>query len=116
MNTYPNEVPVIGKIYGLYKDFYGYSVLFPKKDKYTLGIKIESYMISTLELMLSAQSAQRNEKIVFIRQASVKFDALKIFIRLANELKMISDKRYITLQNQLQEIGRMMGGWQKSLN
>lgn len=116
MNTYTNEIPVIKKVYELYKTFYDYSKLFPKKDRYALGSKCEEYIISTLELLLAASSAQRGEKQIFIKQANIKFDALKIFIRIANDIKIIDTKKYLVLQKYLQEIGRMLGGWQKSLN
>lgn len=117
MNNYANnELPVIKKVYDLYKTFYNYAKLFPKKDKYTLGNKCEMYIIDTLELLVAAGSAPKNEKYVFIGKASIKFDTLKIFIRLANDVGLLDYKKYIALQNQLQEIGRMIGGWKKSLN
>jgi four helix bundle protein len=116
MNDYNDNLPVIKKIYELYKNFYGYSKLFPKKDKYTLGNKCEMYILSVLELLIAAGSASKNEKIGFIRKANIKFDTLKIFLRLGNEIKMLDDKKYLVLQKQIQEIGRMIGGWQKSFN
>ncbi|MFA4880161.1 MAG: four helix bundle protein [Candidatus Doudnabacteria bacterium] len=116
MNNYNNEIPIIKKIYELYKIFYGYSKLFPKKDKYTLGSKCEMYIIDTLELLLAAGSAPRIEKQTFLKKANIKFDALKIFIRLTNELGILDNKKYLALQHQIQEIGRMLGGWQRSLN
>jgi len=116
MNDYNDNLPVIKKVYELYKKFYGYSKLFPKKDKYTLGSKCEMYIIETLELLLAAGSAPKMEKQIFIKKANVKFDSLKVFIRLGNDIKMLDDKKYLALQKQIQEIGRMIGGWQKSLN
>ena len=116
MANYNNEVPVIKKVYELYKTFYGYSKLFPKKDKYTLGSRCEIYILTVLELLIAAGSAPKNEKLAFIRKANIKFDTLKIFIRLANEINMLDGKKYLALQKQIQEIGRMIGGWQKSFN
>ena len=104
------EIPIIQKIRELYKLFYGYLALFPKKDKYALGGKCELYIITTLELLLAAGSAPKEEKRVFIQQANVKFDALKVFLRLAQELRLLDNKKYITLQTHIQEIGRMLGG------
>jgi len=110
------EIPIVQKLYDLYKTFYSYSLLFPKKDKYTLGAKCERYILSTLELLLAASSTPQTEKLVLLRQANVKFDALKILLRLAREICAIDAKKYVTLQTQIQEIGRMLGGWQRSLN
>lgn len=38
-----------------------------------------------------------------------------IFIRLLQELKIIDQKKYVVLQSAIQEIGRMFGGWLKTL-
>ena len=103
-------------MYELYKTFYGYLVLFPKKDKYTLGAKCEVYIITTLELLLEAGFAFREEKLLLLKKASVKFDTLKILIRLTKDINTLDNKKYIVLQRQIQEIGKMLGGWQKSLN
>ncbi len=35
------DIQIIKNLYKLYKIFYSYSVLFPKKDKYALGAKCE---------------------------------------------------------------------------
>ena len=110
------ELPIINKLRELYKSYYKYSMLLPKKDKYALGNKCEMYIINTLELLLAASSAAKNEKIKFIQQANVKFDALKVFLRIAKDLDLLNNKKYIVLQKQIQEIGRMLGGWQRSLN
>lgn len=40
---------------------------------------------------------------------------LRIFIRLASDTKTIDKKLYLSLQEQIDEIGRMLGGWLKSL-
>lgn len=114
-NNFAAEIPIIRKTYELYKTFYGYLLLFPKRDKYTLGSKCETYIIAVLELLLEAGSAAKMEKSALVKKASVKFDALKIFIRIAKDLKCLDNKKYLELQTHLQEIGQQLGGWQKSL-
>ena len=110
------DIPIIKNLYELYKIFYSYSVSFPKKDKYTLSAKCEMYIIVTLELLLEASCAYREEKLKLIKKANIKFDALKLFIRLLKDLDIIDDKKYFELQKRIQEIGKMLGGWQRSLN
>jgi len=36
-------------------------------------------------------------------------------IRLANEINCLDNKKYLVLQEKLQEIGRMLGGWMRSI-
>jgi hypothetical protein len=43
------------------------------------------------------------------------YPMLRIFIRLASDTKTIDKKLYLSLQEQIDEIGRMLGGWLKSL-
>ena len=73
------------------------------------------YIIFTLELLLEASHTTKDRKTTLINQASVKFDALKFFLRIARELKILDNKKYLIMQTQIQEIGRMLGGWQRSL-
>jgi len=110
------DIPIIKNLYELYKVFYSYSALFPKKYKYTLGAKCEMYIIATLELLLEASCACGEEKLELIKKANTKFDALKLFIRLLKDLDIIDDKKYFELQKRIQEIGKMLGGWQRSLS
>lgn len=100
----------------LYKVYYKYLELFPKKDKYNIGTTCERYIIEILELLLKAGYLSKQEKLPLIKTANNKFDALKIFIRLLRELNIIDQKKYLTLQAIIQEIGRMFGGWIKSLS
>lgn len=110
-----SDIPIIKKLFDIYKVFYQYLSLFPKKDKHMIGTKCEAYLLETLELVIMASSVPREEKLANIQQANVKFDALKLFIRMAHELKILDLKKYVYLQDMIQEIGRMLGGWKKSL-
>jgi len=66
--------------------------------------------------LLKAGYLSKQEKLPLIKNANNKFDTLKIFIRLLRELNIIDQKKYLILQTILQEIGRMFGGWIKSLS
>ena len=90
--------------------------LFPKKDKYVLGAKCEEYISTILEILLEANYLPKVEKLPFIKKTNNKFEILKIFIRLLKDLDIIDQKKYLTLQTIIQEIGKMFGGWLKSLN
>ena len=68
-----------------------------------------------IELLIGAESAKKDWKSPLVEKASAKLSLLKILIRLSADLKIIDRAKYIKLQEQLQEIGRMLGGWLKSL-
>jgi len=110
-----NEAPILKKTNDLYKEFYQYLKIFPKKDQYMLGRKCEDYIVSFMEIILLAVGSQKQEKREKLLEASVKFDVLKVLFRIARELKMIDNKKYLNLEERIQEIGRMLGGWIRSL-
>lgn len=110
-----SDTPLILKTYELYKTFYQYLELFPKKERYALGVKCEQYILNVLELLIAAGNSAKDKKLPIIQQANVKFDTLKILIRLAKDIKALDDKKYLALQEYIYEIGKMLGGWQRSL-
>jgi len=110
-----NEISLIQKSYDLYKVIYQLVKKFPKGDKYNLGNELKSLNLQIIELLIEAESAKKDWKAPLVEKASAKLGLLKIFIRLTSDLKIIDQAKYIKLQEQLQEIGRMLGGWLKSL-
>ncbi len=108
-------MPLLHRIFEFYKLTYQYIQLFPKKDKYTLGHKIDNLILDTMELILLAANSQKEKKYIVLQKASLKIDLLKILIRLAKEVKSLDNKRYVQLQEELQEIGKMLGGWIRSI-
>lgn len=57
----------------------------------------------------------KGEKFIYLTQASVNLDLLKFFLKVSWEIKAIDNKKYIRLSEKLDEIGKMLGGWIKSL-
>ena len=110
-----NEIPLFQKIYDFYKLFYAYLDHFPQKSRETLVVKIEETIIKLLESISTASYSNQIEKQKSLMEASANVDFLKILFRLCYELKIIDQKKYILLEEKLQEMGRMLGGWIKSL-
>lgn len=109
------DLPIIQKMYEFYRVFYQFSVNFPKKDKFTLGQRCENHIVALLEDFLLAGKSKREHKGEILFSVSVKLDTLKLLIRLLKDLKTIDLKKYVMLEEQLYEIGKMLGGWIKSL-
>lgn len=110
------EAPILRQTVELYKEFCVYLKTFPKKDQYLLGRRCEEYLLDFMEAVVGATSVHREEKLDLLIGASAKFEILKMLLRMARELKMIDNKKYLFLESRLQEIGKMLGGWIRSLN
>lgn len=55
------------------------------------------------------------EKSTQLMIASEYIDQLKVLFRLCYEIRAIDQAKYIIFEEKLQEIGRMTGGWIKSV-
>jgi len=65
--------------------------------------------------LLNASHASKNNKLIHLNIANQKLDLCKFFLQLAWEIKILNDKKYISLSEPLQDIGRMLGGWIRQL-
>ncbi|MDP2951019.1 MAG: four helix bundle protein [bacterium] len=88
---------------------------FPKTERFGLGQKISSLFIETLELNFIALYLPPEQKIVMLGKTISRLDVLKFFIQIAWENKLIPTDKFVMLSQQLDEVGRMLGGWRRGL-
>ena len=106
------HLPIYHQIYQFIKFLYAMVINFPKQYKYTLGEDILSLSWGSLDLVLKANSLPNESKYQKIKELSEEFDKLKIRIRMAQELNLISAGQFAHIQTYyVKETGGMIGGW-----
>ena len=105
------DLKIFVKIYELTKDIHREIAKFPKSEKPVLGRRIYDTVLQVLEYVIMAN--EEVDKKPFLKNASVELEKLRIFIRLAADFHLISIKKYGIVSGQINEIGRMLGGWMK---
>lgn len=111
-----SETLIFSKVYELYKSYSQLHISFPKAKRYSLGNAIDGSIISILELVIEAEHTSKQHKAQLLQKAGIKIDLTKVLMRLACETRCIEDKKYRLASASLVEIGKMLGGWIKSLN
>jgi len=86
---------------------------FPRNRRFTLGEKIEQGLLSVLSLLVEASYASRS-KMKLLQQSNTQLTVLRHLWRLSFELKVIAQKQYAYGSKMLVELGKQIGGWQKS--
>jgi len=109
------DIPIFKRAYELYKTMHGYRGAVPKADRHTLWQRIESLTLEALEGILLASQLSKTQKLQPLEQVSVKLNMLRVLLRLAKDIKAIDLKKYATLEMIVDEMGRMLGGWIKSV-
>jgi len=112
----PSQPPIVlSKAKNAYSLWFQALADFPKVYRYNLGGKIESCFLSLLENTFITAYLSGERKSTQLSLAILKLDSLKFFLQLAWENKCLSNIKYSTLSEDLNEVGRMLGGWKKGL-
>jgi hypothetical protein len=106
---------LLQKLVRVYKIWHEYLPHFSKDTRYTLGLKIDNSFLEVIESIIKASYSDKARKLIFLKNASFKLDLLKFFLQVTWEIKSLNDKKYILLSEKLDEIGKMLGGWIKSI-
>ncbi len=84
---------------------------FPRKQKFLLGDRIETAALDILEGIVDA-TYTRNRKPI-LRKVNLRLEKLRLLSRLCVDLKLIDARRYEYAVRNLDELGRLVGGWMK---
>lgn len=104
------------KIYEFYKKIYLLSPKFPKKDRFGIYLKIEDATLELFNLVITVSLEKRTSKLNFLHPARIRTEVLKRLLRLCDDLRIVENNRYIELEEDLQEISKMINGWIKYLS
>jgi len=108
------DIPIFKKTYELYKEFYVLRNYVSRQDRYTIWQRCENLILDILENILWASQLSRTEKLPVLEKSSLRLNFLRVFFRLCKEIKVLDNRKYVLLEENVDEIGRMLGGWIKS--
>ncbi len=104
-------IPAFQKSYDFYKNLYVTLRQIPKRDRYAWGEHCENMALDLLKAVMLAEYAPRPAKAGLLRSASNSVNQLKVFLRLGEELRILDRRHALARQTEMQEIGKMIGGW-----
>jgi hypothetical protein len=86
---------------------------FPRSFRFSVGDRTVRLGLDLLQSLVEA--AYSSEKSELLQTANRNANGLRYVMRLARDLKLVTIDSYGFAAGRLEEIGRMIGGWQKSL-
>lgn len=107
----PQLLPLLQKVKTTYILWFSYYQNIPKLHRHSLGGRIDSLFVELIESVSVASFLQKDEKLTWVRIAIRKIDTVKVLLMVLWETKSIDSKKYIALSLQIEEIGKMLGGW-----
>ena len=107
---------MLERVKSVYLAWYSYYQTLPKVHRHTLGQRIDTLFVEVIEAISVASFLKREEKQPYVRLATRKVDTLKVLLMVLWETKSLDNKKYIALSVKIEEIGRMLGGWNGQLS
>ena len=86
-----------------------------RSERFGIGDRIDSLWLDLLDVLRKATYATPAEKIVSLDEALRRVDSVRFFLQIAWESKLMAQSHFISLGKDIEEIGRMVGGWKKGI-
>jgi len=102
-----SDFKIFQSIYDLILWFEPVIQRFPKSEKYILGSEIRQSLINTLVDITISNKIK--SKLEYLNKADIELEKLRIFTRLAKDLKMLDFKKYEFAECEINQIGKMLG-------
>lgn len=84
---------------------------FPKRIRFTFADRINNLALDVAESLVEARYSR--EKRAILLAVNLKLEKLRVLLRLCHRLRYLPHQSYSFAMRQLDEIGRMLGGWIK---
>jgi hypothetical protein len=108
-------LPVLGKVKESYLLWYKFYQDLPKVHRHSLSQRVDTLFVEVIEAISAASFLSQEEKHPYVRLAIKKTDTLRVLLMVLWETKSFDDRKYITLSVKLDEVGKMLGGWNGQL-
>jgi len=102
---------IINDFYDFIKWFMLKTAKFPRNYRYTFGEKLENFILGLLEQFIKAKFTKDRHSILI--EINMKLEILRYYIRICNDLELITSKSYNFASEKVNVIGRQLGGWIK---
>ncbi len=107
-----SELPVYKATYDLLLAIFQFTSHFTKEYKYTVGESLKKETIELITLIYRANS--RKDKTETLQTAREHIEVIRLLIRLVKDMRQISLKKFVAVNEQVENVSRQLTGWQKA--
>jgi hypothetical protein len=105
------ELIIFTKAYDFTLWMMNHTAKFPKSSRFSVSVRVENKLLDILEGILSAN--REWDKGRYLSKTDEDLEKLRIFIRLSKDMRFLNVQSYEYAVRQMEEIGRLLGGWIK---
>ncbi len=110
------QSPIFARTYDLVKWLIPLTVKYPRHQRFVLATAMQGAALAFQERLIEAGLARGRAQQRVLAQADVELTKLRFYLRLCQDLKLITPRQYHHVAEMVTEVGRLLGGWRQSLN
>ena len=100
---------------GFTDELFGRTAGFPRAARYSLSARLDNLALDVLEGLVEAQYTKGPRRERTLQEINLRLSRLRILLRMAHRRSYLSHGAYEHTSRQVDEAGRMVGGWLKSI-
>lgn len=112
--TFKKQSPIFSKTSDFILWLLNHTEKFPKSERFRMARRLEDAVFEFYELLVQAVRSNR-KKTVLLAEADLELEKIRLYLRLAHARKLSSTRQYQYASGQVIEIGKLLGGWIKSI-
>ncbi len=117
------QSPIFTRTYDLLLWLIPQTTKFPREQRFVLGKAVQETALRFQETLIEAAlsntkgseaalAGKQSERQALVR-ADVDLAKLRFYLRLCQDLKIITPRQYRHVAEMVSEVGRLLGGWRK---
>lgn len=107
------ESPIFTRTYDFLKWLLPLTCKFPREQRFVVAEALQRTALDLQERLIEAGSS--DQPLPVLRQADVTLTKLRFYLRLSCDLQLLSLGQYAYAAEKVTEIGKLLGGWQKTI-
>lgn len=109
------ESPLYARTYDLLLWLLPETQKFPRVYRFSLSERIQRLALDFQDSLVAAGKSQGQERLRYLRQADIELEQLRLWLRLARDLHLLTVRQYEHAARLFSEVGRLLGAWLKQL-
>jgi len=109
-----NESPIFIRTYDLLLWLIPQVQKFPRAHRFGLAERIQRLALDFQDSLVGAGKTTGKQRLDWLRRADVQLEQLRLWVRMARDLQILSLRRYEHVARMMVEVGRLLGAWIKT--
>ncbi|MCI0576430.1 MAG: diversity-generating retroelement protein Avd [Chloroflexi bacterium] len=107
------QSPIFSKTYDLLAWLIPATTKFPREQRFVLARHVQETALRFQEELIEAAAGPKNARELALAGADVSLTKLRFYLRLCQDLHLLTPRQYRHVAEMVAEIGRLLGGWRQ---